>query len=160
LLDLVEIDRGWEAAVEAALGEALAAVVVRDAHAARRALAHLDRAGVDGGVLAAADEAPLVDAPAVGERVRAHVQALVPAVHALLDRLLRHAVAVDGAWSDALDLALAYPTAVVVTRAGDRFSATGHRLGLGGPGATASALEEARREAAATGQRLSAATDG
>ena len=52
LLELVEIEPGWDAAVEAALGEALAAVVVADAGAARRALAHLHEARVHGGVLA------------------------------------------------------------------------------------------------------------
>jgi chromosome segregation protein len=159
LLDLVEIDRGWEAAVEAALGEALAAVVVRDADAARRALSHLDRADLDGGVLAAAGPVQSADAPAAGDRVRAHVRAVAPAVDVLLDRLLRNAVAVEGAWGDALDVALAHPTAVVVTRDGDRFSATGYRLGLGGPGATVSALDEARREAAVASERLSVATD-
>ena len=39
LLDLVSIDPGWERAVEAALGEALAAVVVRDVDARGRASA-------------------------------------------------------------------------------------------------------------------------
>ena len=58
LLDLVEIDPGWEAAAEAALGEALAAVVVTDAGAARRALDHLDQVDVGGGVLAAAGPPP------------------------------------------------------------------------------------------------------
>src|SRR5690606_6127153 len=41
LLDLVDIDEGWEAAVEAAAGEALAAVVVDGVPAARSALAAL-----------------------------------------------------------------------------------------------------------------------
>ena len=38
LLDLIEIDEGWEPAVEAALGESLTAVVVDDPAAGRRAL--------------------------------------------------------------------------------------------------------------------------
>ena len=38
LIDFVRIDAGWEAAVEAALGDALAAVVVADMDAAVRAL--------------------------------------------------------------------------------------------------------------------------
>ena len=52
LLDVVEIDPGWEAAVEAAVGEAIAAVVVEGEEAARRALAHLHDGGVSGAVLA------------------------------------------------------------------------------------------------------------
>ena len=77
-----------------------------------------------------------------------------PGVARLLDRLLHAAVAVEGTWSDALDAAVAHPTAVVVTKAGDRFSATGFRLGLGGAGATASALDEARRRSAAADDAL------
>ena len=146
LLDLVEIDTGWEAAVEAALGEALAAVVVADADSARRALDHLDRADVGGGVLSAlglgsSPLRPASPAPAAGRRVRDHVRAAAPGVDRLLDELLHGAVAVEGGWTEAFDLSFAHPGAVVVTRQGDRFSAPGFRLGLGGAGATASALE-------------------
>ena len=55
LLDLVEIDAGWEPAVEAAAGEALAAVVVDGIDAARAAIAALAAGGDDaigGAVLA------------------------------------------------------------------------------------------------------------
>ena len=98
-------------------------------------------------------------------RVRDHVRAVDPTVDGLLDRLLQQAVVVAGPWADALDVAVAHPSAVVVTRNGDRFSVTGFRLGLGGAGATASALDEARRrteeaaiELAATTAALAAAT--
>ena len=131
LLDLVEIDPGWEAAAEAALGEALAAVVVTDAGAARRALDHLDQVDVGGGVLAAAGPPSAPAAATPGARVRDHVRAVDPTVDGLLDRLLQQAVVVAGPWADALDVALAHPSAVVVTRNGDRFSATGFRLGPG-----------------------------
>jgi chromosome segregation protein len=158
LLDLVEIDPGWQAAAEAALGEALAAVVVTDAGAARRALDHLDQVDVGGGVLAAAGPPPVPAAATPGARVRHHVRAADPTVDGLLDRLLQQAVVVAGPWADALDVALAHPSAVVVTRNGDRFSATGFRLGLGGAGATASALDEARRRAEEAATALAAAT--
>ncbi len=52
LLDLVEIDDGWEVAFEAAAGEALAAVVVRGVEPARRALDLLHAGGGSGAVLA------------------------------------------------------------------------------------------------------------
>ncbi len=45
LLDLVEVDDGWQAAFEAAVGEALAAVVVDGTVAARRALTALNDGG-------------------------------------------------------------------------------------------------------------------
>ncbi|MFN5604195.1 MAG: chromosome segregation SMC family protein, partial [Actinomycetes bacterium] len=41
LLDLVVIEDGWEASIEAALGEALLSVVVENTESARRALSHL-----------------------------------------------------------------------------------------------------------------------
>ena len=157
LLDLVEIDDGWEAAAEAAMGEALAAVVVADPTAARQALAHLAGAGLGGGVVAARGPVPPPMPAPPGQGVRAHVHARDPAVDELLDRLLGAAVAVDGNWPAALDHAMRHPGAVVVTREGDRFSSAGFRLGLGGAGATASALDQARQRLAAAELELAAA---
>ncbi|MEJ7583704.1 MAG: hypothetical protein WKF43_06335 [Acidimicrobiales bacterium] len=51
LLDVVEIDPGWEAAFEAAAGEAIAAVVVADGASGRRALETLRAVGTAGAVL-------------------------------------------------------------------------------------------------------------
>jgi chromosome segregation protein len=153
LLDLVEIDPGWEAAVEAAAGEALAAVVVDGIPAARAALARLHGAGSDavaGAVLALGAAAPTdLVAPPVGEPVRAHVRAARVDVGALLDVLLARAAAVDGGWTEAVDASLAHPDLVVVTREGSRFGATGWRVGSGSTGATGAALEEARERAEA-----------
>ena len=70
LLDLVEIDPGWEAAVEAAAGEALAAVVVDGVDAARRAVAALHADGDDavgGAVLALGAAARPRPAPPIGD---------------------------------------------------------------------------------------------
>ncbi len=52
LLDLVEIDEGWEAAFEAAAGAGVAAVVVDGRQSAHQALATLRERGVTGAVLA------------------------------------------------------------------------------------------------------------
>jgi chromosome segregation protein len=152
LLDLVDIDAGWESAVEAAAGEALAAVVVDSVDAARRAIAALqesdDGAGAVGGaVLALGSTRGAVEAPAVGEPVRRHVRATRPDVEGLLDALLGGAVAVEGGWPAAVDAALAHPDAVVVTREGGRFGVTGWRVGTASSGATGAALEEARQRA-------------
>ena len=62
-------------------------------------------------------------------RVRRHVRARRADVEPLLDALLGGAVVVDGGWPAAVDAALAHPDAVVVTRDGDRFGATGWRVG-------------------------------
>jgi chromosome segregation protein len=143
LSELIEVDAGWEAAIEAALGEALAAAVVVDAAAATRALDHLHRADATGGVIVPRPGAWRSSWPS-GEAVRAHVRAADAAVTVLLDQLLDGAIAVTGSWREALEAALTHPAAVVVTKTGDRFSRTGWRLGLGAAGATATALEEAR----------------
>jgi chromosome segregation protein len=148
LLDLVEVDEGWEAAFEAAAGEALAAVVVDGVDAGRRALTALAEGEVAGAVLALRGGAPPIAAPAVGEPIRAHVRAVRPGVDGLLDLLVGGAVVVDGGWQMAVDVVLAHPAAVVVTAEGDRFGASGWRLGAGGTGATGAALEEARHRAA------------
>src|SRR5690606_28966956 len=68
-----------------------------------------------------------------------------------------HAVAVDGGWSAAVDVALRHPEALVVTRAGDRFGASGWRIGSAGSGATRAALDEARQRAAAAADAVESA---
>jgi chromosome segregation protein len=144
LLDLIEIDSGWEAAVEAALGEALEAVIVASPGAGRRALDSLRAANVHGAVIAlgAVRGAP-ASAAVSGTPVRPHVRSRQPGVDELLDAVVGSAVRVSG-WADAIDLAIENPQAIVVTNDGDRFGPSGWRVGLASGGATASALEEAQ----------------
>ena len=80
----------------------------------------------------------------VGEPVRAHVRSRDVDVERALDALLASAVAVEGSWVEALDVAMAHPRLTVVTLAGDRYGATGWRAGAGSHGATGMALEDAR----------------
>ena len=70
LLDLVEIDAGWEAAVEAAAGEALAAVVVDGVAAGRSAVATLLGEGADAvaGAVIALGAVPATPAPDLAGR--------------------------------------------------------------------------------------------
>ncbi len=154
LLDLVDIDSGWETAFEAAAGEALTAVVVDGLIAARRALAMLHQHDTPGAVLALDHQLPPLTPPTVGEPVRQHVRSANPAVARLLDGLIGSAVAIDGGWEVALDTALAHPTAVVVTRDGDRFGQLGWRVGVASSGATGAALDEARTKSDAASQQL------
>ncbi|HVC70374.1 MAG TPA: chromosome segregation protein SMC [Acidimicrobiales bacterium] len=151
LVELVEIDEGWQGAFEAAIGAALAGVVVNDTETARSALTLLHERDVVGTVLTLQSSA----LSAVGELslrpdaepVRGHVRSEVPGVDVLLDRLLVGAVAVTGGWRDAVDYALDRPDLVVVTAAGDRFSSTGWIVHAGTTPASALASEQARREA-------------
>jgi chromosome segregation protein len=159
LLDLVEIDEGWQPAVEAALGEALQAVVVADPAAGRRALAHLQQSSASGAVIALGAVAAAGTPSAQGDSVRSHVRSNDAGVSALLDILLARAVRVAD-WASAVDLSLSDPTTVVVTAEGDRFGASGWRLGVAGGGATAAALDEATdraRSAAESSQDATAA---
>jgi chromosome segregation protein len=149
LLDLVDIDAGWEAAVEAACGEALTAVVADSLGSGRHALEVLVEGDVAGGVLAMGTSPTRASAPSVGEPVRSHVRPRRSDVEPLLDGLLDSAVAVDGGWVAAVDAALAHPDCVVVTRQGGRFSRHGWRVGTTTTGATGAALDEARERAAA-----------
>ena len=144
VLDLIEIDNGWESAVEAALGEALQAVVVTSPQAGRVALRSLQENNVHGAVLAlGARAASLTQSVPGGEQVRPHVRSRHAGVAELLDAILGGAVRVGG-WNDAVDLAIAHPTATVVTVDGDRFGPSGWRIGAASGGATAAALEEAQ----------------
>ena len=149
LFELVEVDDGWEAAFEAAIGEAAAAVIVEDVDVARAALSLLGAGRAGGAVLALGQAAGAPPAAVVpgASALRDHVRAVQPGVPALLDRLLARTVVVEGGWSAALDLAVAHPDVVVVTRGGDRFASTGWRAGAGTAVATGAALEEALHRA-------------
>ncbi|HET9611877.1 MAG TPA: AAA family ATPase, partial [Acidimicrobiales bacterium] len=149
LLDLVDIDPGWEAAAEAACGEALAAVVVDSVASGRRALQVLAEGDVPGAVLALGVAPTPRTPPPAGEPVLRHVRPRRPEVAPLLDGLLGAAVAVDGGWTEAVDTALAHPDAVVVTRTGGRFGHGGWRVSTTTTGATGAALDEARERSAA-----------
>jgi chromosome segregation protein len=149
LLDLVDIDPGWEAAAEAACDEALAAVVVDSVDSGRRALRVLAEGDVPGAVLALGVAAATRTPPPVGEPVLRHVRPRRPDVGPLLDRLLGAAVAVEGGWTGAVDAALAHPDAVVVTRSGGRFGTGGWRVSTTTTGATGAALDEARSRSTA-----------
>ncbi len=154
LLDLVVIDVGWEAAVEAAVGEALDAVVVDSTGTALEALAMLaggaagtDRASAVAGVVLALGGPHPPHAPAAaGTPVRHHVRSDDAAVDRLLDALVGGATCVGGAWRAALEAAVGSPGSVVVTREGDRFSTHGWRVGGRARGVTAAALDDARRQ--------------
>ena len=139
--DLVAVEDGWEAAFEAAAGDALAAAVLEAPGAARPALAALAGAQASGAVLPARRRA--ADPPPVGEPLRRHVQARHQAVGEVLDALVGPVVVVAG-WSEALDAVEAHPDATVVTPAGDCFSPAGWRVGVARSGATGEALEESR----------------
>ncbi len=154
LADLIEIDGGWESAFEAAAGDALAAIVVDHVDTARRSLQALQGESLSGAVLALTAARSGRTAPPVGRSLRDHVRAArdlsgvdPTSVDALLDALVGAAVAIDGDWVEAVDVALAHPDAVVVTAAGDRFGASGWRIGAAGSGATGAALDEARARA-------------
>ena len=160
LLDLVEVDSGWEEAFEAAAGASLAAVVVVRQRAGpcrpvppppgRR---HRGRPGPDrvrrpgATVLAGpgrARRAPSRSAATSGPGPAARRS---PGSTRVLDTLLHGSCCATRGWSEAIDLALARPDLVVVTRDGDRFSPTGWRVRAGGGVVTAAVVDEARDRA-------------
>ncbi|MFM7270095.1 MAG: chromosome segregation protein SMC [Actinomycetes bacterium] len=152
LVDHLAIEAGAEAAVAAALGDAMRAVVVHGGDAARRALDRL----VDGDARALLLVVDASVQSVQGEMVPAGTRALVdcvrttlPGLEAVLARLLAGHVLVDGDWARALDVALARPDVVAVTRAGDRFGGrSAWRIGTEATaGATQAALDEARDRA-------------
>jgi len=142
LLDLVDVDAGWEAAFESACGEALGAVVVRHPDAARAALSKLAEGDGAGAVLALGAGPGQSVVPA-GDRIRDHVRGTRPGVDQLLDNLIGSVVVASGDWRSASELVLSQPSITVVTRSGDRFSPSGWRIGGGATGATGAALTEA-----------------
>ena len=159
LVDLVEIDEGWDAAFEAAAGAGVAAVVVDGRRSAQAALTTLRERGVTGAVLAprqpgsasaaaAASGGGALPPGSSAEPVRGHVRARHggAVAESVLDSLVGRSVRVDG-WEEAIDLSLARDDLVVVTPEGDRFAATGWRVRSGTGVVTAAAVEEAQRRA-------------
>jgi chromosome segregation protein len=162
LLELVEVEDGFEAAFEAAAGSVLAAVVVDGVEAARRGLEEFQRGSIPGGVITVparpagndscpgspgGPPGPAADGllPQGATVLRNRVHARLPSVASLLDGLLARALVVDGSWEDAADLAVVSPDLVVVTRSGDRCAHGLWQIGSGGAGVTRAALDEARR---------------
>jgi len=157
LVDVVEIDAGWEAAFEAAAGAGVAAVVVDGRQSAQAALTTLREQGVTGAVLAprpsgaphsSLDNLPALPPGSSAEPVRGHVRARQggAVAESVLDALLGRAVRVDR-WEEAIDLAVARDDLVVVTPEGDRFAATGWRVRSSSGVVTAAAVEDAQRRA-------------
>ncbi|MGQ0802299.1 MAG: chromosome segregation SMC family protein [Actinomycetota bacterium] len=163
--DHLEIETGTEAAVAAALGDAMRAVVVEGGDAARDAVELLAGATptAGAGALLLVIDASLSRSLAAGRAIpdRAGrpagtrslgecVRAGLPGLQAALDRLLAHTVLVESGWQAALDVALEHPGLVAVTPEGDRLGgATPWRLGGGEAGtATQAALEEAEQASA------------
>ena len=157
LLDLVDVDPGWEAAFEAAASDALAAVVVEGPDVARAALAGLVAGDAAGAVLALGVPRAGATPPPMGEPVRNHVRATRSDVEDLLDAVIGSAVVVDGNWPAGLDVALAHPDAVVVTNDGARFGPGSWRVGGAATGATGAALEEALAQVEAAAATVASA---
>ena len=157
--DLLEIEPGWEAAVEAGAGNVLWAWVTEGADAALRALEiHGGGAGTLTVIpLDAPATADAVDAARHGEAVRPHVSVPAdPRLGALLDKVLGNVVRVAD-WRSAADLVAADPRVVAVTAEGDRFASDGWRVGRGT--ASPAALAEARREESEARDRLAQAEE-
>ena len=175
--DLVTIEKGWEAAFAAAVAESFDAVVTESSDVARQVLARLVAASRGGTVLAldtvgvqcsgppphtvqvdteldSSEMSSLRGAAADMSTIRCRVRGSNERVDALLDLLVGHVVAVNGGWIEATSVAIADPSAVVVTSAGDRFSPAGWKVGGGVVGATAAALVEAEDHVVTTTDRV------
>jgi chromosome segregation protein len=149
-LELIEVDTGWERAVESAAGASVSAMVVDGKKSARAALEALRREGGAGLILAVADDH--VSAPptpdgctALRSLVRAHRNA-PEHVTRVLDALFSRAFVAED-WESGIELALANPSVVIVTREGDRFASSGWRVASGRAVVTRSTVDEAQRAA-------------
>ena len=144
LVDLLEIEPGAEAALVAALGDAMRAVVVESGDAAAAAIERL-HSGDASGLLLVVDslDRPTQPrlAPAGARPLADLVGARGPGLQQALGRMLAGHVFVDAGWRTALELALAQPDLVIVTPVGDR-------LGGGGPWHIGAAADAAVTRAA------------
>ncbi len=158
-LDLIEIDDGFERAVESAAGASVSAMVVDGRRSARAALAALRREGGAGLILPVGEtEVVALPAPAGTRALRDAVRARRDApehVTRVLDALFsRSFVAQD--WESGFEVALANPDLTIVTSDGDRFSSMGWRVASGRAVVTRRTVEEANDTAAKASRQLEA----
>jgi len=149
-LDLIEIESGWERAVESAAGASVGAMVVDGRRSARASLEALRRENGAGLILPVGEgdvAAPATPAGCEPLRPLVHARRKAPAhVTRVLDTLFARAfVAPD--WETGMDIALANPELIVVTRDGDRFASSGWRIASGRAVVTRSAVEESQNAA-------------
>jgi chromosome segregation protein len=156
--DLVEVEAGWREAFEAAVGPAVAAIVVQGPSEAQAVLGRLTASTQGGSVLFPStgrtpgpERSPAAAPPIAGaEALSTRVRARQPALADLVDELLAGVWAVQGDWTRAVQVALSRPDLVLVTTDGARFGRGGWRVG--GPAiVTGLAVEEAREQAAEAG---------
>src|SRR5688500_11050315 len=107
--DHLEIEAGAEAAIAAALGDALRAVIVESGDAARAAVDALGGGDASALLLVIdgddADVPSLRPAPAGTRPLLELVRTELPGLEAALSRLLANAVLVEAGWQAALDVA-------------------------------------------------------
>jgi chromosome segregation protein len=158
LVDNIEIAMGSEIAVAAALGDALHAVVV-ESGAARAAVECLKEGDTqalllvtDAGAGAQTSLAPPGTLP-----LASCVHGRQAGLDELLARLLAPYVLVDAGWQAALDVALAVPGLIAVTRDGDRFG--GPSPWRAGPPGSSAVTPTALAEAEARADELEAERD-
>jgi chromosome segregation protein len=174
LSDLVEVEPGWEAAFRAAVGSALASVLVRDEKAARRAFGWLQERAVPGSLIPLAVPVIQTDAQDYGDtlgsselasKIRIRTELLSPEDSKALGRFLRellHDVDVledgPGFLDEVLEEREPGVRGTLVTKGGDRIGPDGWRVRAAISEVTPGALEELTREAVraeseAAGQR-------
>jgi chromosome segregation protein len=161
-LDLIEIDDGFERAVESAAGASVSAMVVDGRRSARAALAALRREGGAGLILPVGEtEVVALAAPSGTRALRDAVRARRDApehVTRVLDALFsRSFVAND--WESGFEVALTHPDLTIVTSDGDRFSSMGWRVASGRAVVTRRTVEEANEAAANADRELETRRD-
>jgi chromosome segregation protein len=149
-LDLIEVDNGWERAVESAAGASVGAMVVDGRKSARAALEALRREGGAGLILPVGEGTVATpSAPKGCTALRSLVRARAGSpghVTRVLDALFSRAfVASD--WESGIEVAVSNPDLVIVTREGDRFASSGWRVASGRAVVTRSTVEEAQSAA-------------
>ena len=156
-LDLIEVEEGWERAVESAAGASVGAMVVDGRTTARAALELLRREGGAGLILPVAEASVAsIAAPANTTPLRSLVRARAGApdhVTRVLDALFTRAFVADD-WQSGMEVAAGNPDLVIVTKDGDRFASSGWRVASGRALVTRSTVEEAQATAAAAQQAI------
>ncbi|MCL4448111.1 MAG: AAA family ATPase [Actinobacteria bacterium] len=141
MLNLVEVDEGWEIPFQTLVAKLAYGAVFNDVSQGRAAMEILQQGGFRGTVLVldpkeatlGPDNQSINSSPDRGysadpnspQLVRDHVRPLHPGIELLIDQLLDGAFGLDASWQQALDFYLDSPGSTVVTMDGDIFSPRG-----------------------------------
>lgn len=160
LIELIDIEPGWETSFETAIAEISSGVVMKTTESAKQALESLRDKQVSGVILSLdpnlfeEKKYSQVVLPPNAHWLKDYIRAVDPQIQSLLEALLENVVVVKDHFAFAFDFAKQHLGLLVVTPQGDRFFNSVARTKVSSHKTTKVALEQAESDLAKLEQQL------